>query len=141
MDFTARWFFWFGLGLVWYLDREWKMREDKREKKERRKKPYFPVRQALGGFSFVDVRPRRWQYAIHWLRLNGVVSLVLCRCLQNTGASSLPWVGRNCTHRKSELDSPTSRRGSPRRLSASGWLESGDPLDVGARSFLSFRHS
>ena len=33
--------------------------EDRRMKKEGRRKAYYPVWQALGGPSFVDVRPRR----------------------------------------------------------------------------------
>ena len=66
------------------------MGEDSWEKKERFRKAYYPVRQALGGSSFVDVRPRRWRYAIHWLRLNDFVSLVLGRCSQNICASPPP---------------------------------------------------
>ena len=56
------------------------MGEDSWEKMER-------FRKALGWSSFVDVRPSRWRYAIHWLRLNNIVSLVLGRCSQNRCAS------------------------------------------------------
>ena len=59
-------------------------------KKERLKKAYYPVWQALGGSNFVDVRPRSWGYAIHWLGLNNVVSLVLGRCSRNMCASPPP---------------------------------------------------
>ena len=52
------------------------MGEDSWEKKERFRKAYYPVRQALGRSSFVDVRPSRGQYTVHWLRFNNV-SLVL----------------------------------------------------------------
>ena len=60
------------------------MGEDGWEKKVRCRKAYYPVWQALGRSSFVNVRPSRWQYAVHWLRLKDVVSLVLGWCSQNT---------------------------------------------------------
>ena len=67
--------------------------EDRSKKKERLRKAYYRVWQALGGSSFVYVRLRRWRYAVHWLRLNDVVSLVLGRCSQNICASPPPPMG------------------------------------------------
>ena len=79
MDFKDIWKrrFWFGLELV--LDLDGVVGDGGRQLGEEGKfrKAYYPVWQALGRSSFVDVRPSRWHYAVHWLRLNNVVSLVL----------------------------------------------------------------
>ena len=73
------------------------MKEDSWKKKERIRKAYYPVRQALGQSSFVGLRPNRWRYAVHWLRLNEVVSLVLSWRSHNMCALPPPphWHGKS----------------------------------------------